>query len=84
MQQQPINSKISKVCFRNHRPFISSKDAMYLTAYAFLEFVIHEKSTFLCGTISRSRVKDAFDRCGQMHQRHYEKILTHLGTKICS
>ena len=26
-------------------------------------------------------LKTAFDRCGQMHQRHYERILTHLNTQ---
>ena len=31
--------------------------------------------------VKNAELKTAFDRCGQMHQRHYERILNHLNTQ---
>ena len=37
-----------------------------------------KKTHFYAEHCQDQELKTAFDRCGQMHQRHYEKILTHL------
>ena len=61
---------------------ISTKDCYVFNRYAFMEFISYEKGTFLCSALSRIlNLKTEFDRCGQMHQRHYERILTHLNTQ---
>jgi hypothetical protein len=40
-----------------------------------------KKAHFYAEHCQDSDLKNAFERCGQMHQRHYEKILPHLNSQ---
>ena len=40
-----------------------------------------KKAHFYAQHCENAELKAEFDRCGQMHQRHYERILNHLNTQ---
>ena len=78
MQQQPMNTQNQQNLFQQPPAVISSKDAMYLTDILSWNLLSMKKAHFYAEHCQDQELKTAFDRCGQMHQRHYERILTHL------
>ena len=79
MQQQNINTaKSTNDLYQQPPDMISTKDAMYLTDMLSWNLLALKKAHFYAQQCQDPELKAAFDRCGQMHQRHYEKILTHL------
>ncbi len=78
MQQQSINMQNQQSLYQQPPAVISSKDAMYLTDMLSWNLLSMKKAHFYAEHCQDQELKTAFDRCGQMHQRHYESILTHL------
>jgi hypothetical protein len=73
-----MNTQNQQSLFPQPPAVISSKDAMYLTDMLSWNLLSMKKAHFYAEHCQDQELKTAFDRCGQMHQRHYEKILTHL------
>jgi hypothetical protein len=57
---------------------ITTKDLLYLKDALSWELLAFKKFHFLAQQASNPQIKQALDKAGQMHQRHYEKLLTHL------
>lgn len=57
---------------------ITTKDLLYLKDAMSWELTAFKKFHFFAGQAKDPQVKQALDKAGQMHQRHYQKLLTHL------
>lgn len=78
MQQQNMNMQNQQGVMQQPPTIISTKDAMYLTDALSWNLLAMKKAHFYAQQCQEPDLKAAFDSCGQMHQRHYEKILSHL------
>jgi hypothetical protein len=77
-QQQNMNTQNQQGILQQPPAVITTKDTLYLTDMLSWNLLAMKKSHFYAGQCQDPELKAEFDRCGQMHQRHYEKILTHL------
>ncbi|NGQ95211.1 ferritin-like domain-containing protein [Brevibacillus sp. SYP-B805] len=57
---------------------ITNKDLLYLKDALSWELNAFKKFHFFAQQASDPQIKQALDKAGQMHQRHYQKLLTHL------
>lgn len=57
---------------------ISTKDLLYLKDALSWELSAFKKFHFFAQQATNPQIKQALDKAGQMHQRHYQKLLTHL------
>lgn len=57
---------------------ISSKDLLYLTDMLSWNLNACKKAHFYAGQCQTPELQASLEQAGQMHQRHYEKILQHL------
>ncbi|MGJ7918929.1 ferritin-like domain-containing protein [Neobacillus sp. LXY-4] len=57
---------------------ISTKDLLYLKDILSWELLAFKKFHFLAGQTQNAQIKQTLEKVGQMHQRHYQKLLTHL------
>ncbi|CAJ1001347.1 MULTISPECIES: ferritin-like domain-containing protein [Bacillales] len=57
---------------------ISTKDASYLKDALSWELLAFKKLHFFAQQATDPQVKQALEKAGQMHQRHYQKLLSHL------
>lgn len=69
-QQQPLMMKPPKV--------ITNKDCSYLKDELSWELIAMKKCHHFAQECMDPEVKQAIDRAGQMHQRHYQMLLKHL------
>ncbi|WNS74870.1 hypothetical protein RRV45_18605 [Bacillus sp. DTU_2020_1000418_1_SI_GHA_SEK_038] len=80
MQQQNmnINMQNQQGLMQQPPPIISTKDSLYLSDMLSWNLLAVKKAHFYAQHCQNEELKMAFEKCGQMHQRHYEQILTHL------
>ncbi|WP_419882137.1 hypothetical protein ACN6MY_22545 [Peribacillus sp. B-H-3] len=81
MQQQNANQNqqgSSAQIMQQPPQILSSKDAMYLTDMLSWNMLAVKKARFFAEQCQDQKVVQALNQCGQMHQRHYETILSHL------
>lgn len=57
---------------------ITTKDLLYLKDALSWELEAFKKFHFFAQQAKSPQIKQALDKAGQMHQRHYQKLLTHL------
>jgi len=57
---------------------ITTKDLSYLKDALSWELLAFKKFHFFAQQATNPQVKQMLDKAGQMHQRHYQKLLTHL------
>ncbi|MYL33704.1 hypothetical protein GLW08_18965 [Pontibacillus yanchengensis] len=57
---------------------VSTKDQLYITDMLSWNLIAAKKAHFFAGFCQNQELKAALEQAGQMHQRHYEKILQHL------
>lgn len=57
---------------------ISTKDQLYLTDMLSWNLIAMKKAHFFAKQCQDQEIIQALENAGTMHQRHYEKILTHL------
>ncbi|WP_082233471.1 hypothetical protein [Halobacillus massiliensis] len=57
---------------------VSSKDQMYITDMLSWNLNACKKAHFFAEQCQTPEVQQALDQMGQMHQRHYDKILSYL------
>ncbi len=77
-QQQNFNTQNQQAVFQQPPAVISSKDAMYLTDMLSWNLLAMKKAHFYAQQVQDQELINAFNACGQMHQHHYERILSHL------
>ena len=81
MQQQYGHTQNQQAVYQQPPNVISTKDAMYLTDSLSWNLLASKKAHFYANHCQDPELKAEFERCGQMHQRHYEKILSHLNSQ---
>ncbi|MGM7681064.1 hypothetical protein ACSVDA_02815 [Cytobacillus sp. Hm23] len=57
---------------------VSTKDSMYLTDMLSWNLLAMKKAHFFARQCQDQEIISAIERAGQMHQRHYGIILSHL------
>lgn len=57
---------------------ITGKDLAYLKDALSWELMAFKKFAYFAQQVKDPQVKQQLDKAGQMHQRHYQKLLTHL------
>lgn len=57
---------------------ITTKDLLYIKDAMSWELLAFKKFHYLSEQVQNPEIKQALDQAGQMHQRHYQKLLTHL------
>ncbi|MDQ0225453.1 hypothetical protein [Metabacillus niabensis] len=57
---------------------VSTKDQMYLTDMLSWNLLAMKKAHFFAGQCQNQEIKNQLEQVGQMHNRHYQKILNHL------
>jgi hypothetical protein len=57
---------------------ITTKDLMYLKDILSWELLSFKKFHSLAGQAQDNEIKQALEKVGQIHQGHYQKLLTHL------
>lgn len=69
-QQQPVMAQPPQV--------ITTKDCLYLKDELSWELIAMKKCHHLAQECTDPEIKQAIDKAGQMHQRHYQLLLKHL------
>ncbi|WP_166243292.1 hypothetical protein [Paenibacillus turpanensis] len=69
-QQQPVMQQPPQV--------ITTKDYLYLKDQLSWELIAMKKCRHFAAECMDTEIRDAIDKAGQMHQRHYELLLKHL------
>ncbi|WHY02854.1 ferritin-like domain-containing protein [Neobacillus sp. DY30] len=57
---------------------ITTKDVLYLKDALSWELLAFKKFHFMANQIQNPQLKEALNKAGQMHQNHYQRLLTHL------
>lgn len=57
---------------------ITTKDCSYLKDALSWELIAFKKFHFYAQQATDQQTKQLLDKVGQIHQRHYQKLLTHL------
>ncbi|WP_286232078.1 ferritin-like domain-containing protein [Neobacillus mesonae] len=74
MQNQQMNQSM----MQSPPPAITSKDLQYLKDALSWELLAFKKFHFLAQQSTNPNIKQALEKAGQMHQNHYQKLLSHL------
>ncbi len=84
MQQQPVNQNQANQQ-QQQQPImptppavVTTKDQLYITDMLSWNLLAMKKAHFFAQQSRDPEIKQALDRAGSMHQRHYERILQHL------
>lgn len=78
-QQNSMNNQQQTTGFMKQPPeMVSVKDSMYLTDMLSWNLIAIKKAHFYAKQCKDPQIINALTRCGQMHQRHYDTILSHL------
>ncbi|WP_394139685.1 hypothetical protein [Cytobacillus oceanisediminis] len=78
MQQQNMNIQNQQGIMQQPPAVVSTKDSLYLTDMLSWNLLALKKAHFYAQQCQDQELKTHFEQCGQMHQRHYEQLLTHL------
>ena len=60
---------------------VTVKDSLYITDMLSWNLLAMKKAHFFSSQCQDPEIKNALDRCGKMHQNHYQRILKHLNTQ---
>ncbi|MCP3028234.1 hypothetical protein [Halobacillus sp. A5] len=81
MQQQTPNPNIKQSQPMEQAPdIVSTKDQLYISDMLSWNLNACKKAHFFAGQCQTPELQQALEDAGQMHQRHYNKILEHLNT----
>lgn len=61
---------------------ISTKDSLYLTDMMSWNLLASKKAHFFAQQCQDPELKTEANKCGQMHQQHYQKLLGHLNAHL--
>lgn len=76
-QQQPSGQTQQPVIIQPPQ-VITTKDYLYLKDQLSWELLAMKKCAHFANECSDNDIKQALNRAGQMHQRHYQLLLKHL------
>lgn len=77
--QQPLNNMVQNTNIMMQPPeMVTVKDSLYLTDMLSWNLLVMKKAHFFSQHVQDQSIKMQLEKCGQMHQNHYEKILNHL------
>jgi hypothetical protein len=92
MQQQGMNNQQQSMQAQNMNMqqgvmpeppgVISTKDSIYLTDMMSWNLLAMKKAHFFAEHCQDPEIKALMERCGQMHQSHYSKILNHMNVHL--
>jgi hypothetical protein len=57
---------------------ITTKDMLYIKDALSWELLAFKKFHFMANLLQNPQLKEALNKAGQMHQNHYQRLLTHL------
>jgi len=77
LQQQNMN--MPNMNMQQPPGVISTKDSLYLTDMMSWNLLSAKKAHFFAQQCQDPELKAEAEKCGQMHQRHYQQLLQHLG-----
>ena len=80
MQQQSTNTMAQNSIMPKPPVMVTVKDSLYLTDMLSWNLLAMKKAHFFAQNTQDVSIKSQIEKCGQMHQRHYERILQHLST----
>jgi len=60
---------------------ITVKDSLYLTDMLSWNLLAMKKAHFFAANTKDPSIKSYLEKCGQMHQKHYEQIISHLNVQ---
>ncbi|RAK18610.1 hypothetical protein B0I26_10930 [Anoxybacillus vitaminiphilus] len=75
---QQMNMQNQQAAMQQPPQVISTKDSLYLTDMMSWNLLAMKKAHFFASQCQDREIVAAIERAGQMHQRHYQKILSHL------
>ncbi|MFT8321431.1 MAG: hypothetical protein ABF649_11035 [Bacillus sp. (in: firmicutes)] len=81
MQQQPITNMQNTNIMMQPPATLTVKDSLYLTDMLSWNLLAMKKAHFFAAQTQNQGIKSCLEKCGQMHQKHYEKILSHLNSQ---
>ncbi|WP_044748603.1 hypothetical protein [Bacillus alveayuensis] len=76
--QQQMNVQNQQAIMQQPPQVISTKDSLYLIDMMSWNLLAMKKAHFFASQCQDQEIIAAIERAGQMHQRHYQKILSHL------
>jgi uncharacterized membrane protein len=68
----------NKVLMQEPPGAITTKDLLYIKDILSWELLAFKKFHFLASQVQNGQIKQALEKVGQTHQRHYQKLLTYL------
>ncbi|MGP7816350.1 hypothetical protein [Niallia sp. 01092] len=81
IQQQPTNTMQNTNMMMQPPATLTVKDSLYLTDMLSWNLLVMKKAHFFAEATQNQSIKSSLEKCGQMHQKHYEKILSHLDSQ---
>lgn len=79
-QQNKMNMKNQTAIMPQPPAVVSTKDALYLTDMLSWNLLAMKKAHFFAQQCQDPEIVNELNKCGQMHQRHYQQILSHLNS----
>ncbi|MDT8858698.1 hypothetical protein N0O92_00550 [Alkalihalobacillus sp. MEB130] len=84
-QQQSMNmqggQQQQQMTYQTPPAIVTTKDHLYLNDMLSWNLLAMKKAHFFAQQCQDQEIKSVLEKTGQMHQRHYEKILSHLKTQ---
>lgn len=78
MQVPPMQSQSQTAPIPNPPRVITTKDALYIKDALSWMLITFKKFHHFAQEATDPQVKQALDKAGQMHQKHYQRLLNHL------
>ncbi|MFD2444530.1 hypothetical protein ACFSO7_11190 [Bacillus sp. CGMCC 1.16607] len=82
MQPPNFNMQNQQGIMQQPPGIISTKDSSYITDMLSWNLLAMKKAHFFAEQCQDPELKAIMDKCGQMHQRHYQKLLHHLNVHL--
>lgn len=82
MQQQNMNMQNQQGLMQQPPSVISTKDSNYIVDMLSWNLLAMKKAHFFATQCQDPEIKGIIDKCGQMHQRHYQQILNHMNNHL--
>jgi len=80
LQSQSFSQQNQQMTYTEPPNVITTKDLSYIDDMLAWNLLAMKKAHFVAEHCQNPALKTAFEACGQMHQRHYQKILNHLNS----
>ncbi|MDP4086343.1 MAG: hypothetical protein Q8934_17265 [Bacillota bacterium] len=82
MQQQNFTTQNQQGVMMQPPGVLSTKDSLYITDMMSWNLLASKKAYFFAQQCQDQELKTEAEKCGQMHQQHYQKLLGHLNAHI--